>query len=76
MLPITNEFLAIFKKIQNQFPSNKSTKMAEMNEVKKQNDKSVNEQRSRLPVETQNEGGNKKKIKVWNRQGPVTSRDV
>ena len=73
MLPITNEFLAIFKKIQNQFPSNKSTKMAEMNEVKKQNDKSVNEQRSRRPVETQNEGDNKKKYQSLEQAG---SRDV
>ena len=71
MLPITNEFLAIFKKIQNQFPSNKSTKMAEMNEVKKHNDKSVNEQRSRRPVETQNEGGNEKKKKSKSGTGRV-----
>ena len=47
--------------------------MAETKAVKKQNDKSVNEQRSRLPVETQNEGGNKKKYQSLEQAG---SRDV
>ena len=47
--------------------------MAETKAVKKQNDKSVNEQRSRRPVETQNEGDNKKKYQSLEQAG---SRDV